>query len=47
MALAEVRRVRGETTEADAAINSAIEIHQQKGNIADAARLRAARDAAI
>ena len=42
LALAEVRRAAGLTAEADAAVAAALELYEQKGNIAAAARVRAA-----
>jgi tetratricopeptide (TPR) repeat protein len=41
LALAEVRRARGETDEAEAAVAHALTLYEQKGNVAAAARLRA------
>jgi DNA-binding SARP family transcriptional activator len=41
LALAEVRRERGETAEADAAVACALDLYEQKGNIVAAGRLRA------
>jgi DNA-binding SARP family transcriptional activator len=40
--LAEVLRAGGETTQADTAIATALELYEQKGNVAAAARVRAA-----
>jgi tetratricopeptide (TPR) repeat protein len=40
LALAKVQRVAGNADAADAAVTAAIEIHNQKGNVAAAARLR-------
>ena len=44
LALADVRRAEGQTADADAAVAPAIELYEQKGNIAAAARLRAAEN---
>jgi DNA-binding SARP family transcriptional activator len=41
LALAEVRGACGDTAEADAAVATALELYERKGNIAAAARLRA------
>ena len=43
LALGEARRAAGLAAEADAAVAAAIELYEQKGNIAGAARVRAAR----
>jgi tetratricopeptide (TPR) repeat protein len=42
LAFAEVRRARDETADADAAVAAALALYEQKGNIAAAARVRAA-----
>jgi tetratricopeptide (TPR) repeat protein len=42
LALAEVHRARGEAAQAEAALAVALELYERKGNIAAAARLRAA-----
>jgi len=42
LALAEVQRARGETAQAAAAVAAALDLYEQKGNVAAAARLRAA-----
>jgi class 3 adenylate cyclase/predicted ATPase len=42
LALAEVQRASGQTAEADAAVATALDLYEQKGNIAAAARLRTA-----
>jgi class 3 adenylate cyclase/tetratricopeptide (TPR) repeat protein len=47
LALAEVRRAAGLGVEADAAVTAAIELYEQKGNIAAAARVRAALDESV
>ena len=41
VALAEVQRAAGNTAEADAAVARALELYEQKGNVAAADRLRA------
>ena len=43
LALAEVQRAAGNGAEADAAVATALELYEQKGNVAAAAALRAAR----
>ena len=41
LALAEVQRAAGDAAEADAAVATALELYEQKGNVAAAERLRA------
>ncbi len=45
LTLAEVQRANGQTVEANTAVARALELYEQKGNIAAAARLRAAESA--
>ena len=45
LALAEVQRAAGDTAEADAAVARALELYEQKGNVAAAAALQAAAKA--
>ena len=47
LALAEVRRARGETAEADAAVAAALQVYERKGNVAAAARVRASARPAL
>ena len=42
LALAEVQTANGRSAEAGAAVTAALELYEQKGNIAAAARVRAA-----
>jgi hypothetical protein len=44
LAFAEVQRAAGYTAEADAAVATVLELYEQKGNIAAAARLRGGAD---